>query len=288
MKNQGFTKEEIISTLQSLKNEGLSSFNQSMVKADVYNKITSFELASKKPVLMSFNKYINAFKPIMATLVVGVLGYSGFIMAANISPLSPLYVVREKADSITLSVLPENKKIEKKFEIANDKLTAIKQSEANQKNLTKISESVKKDLNQIATDIKNINDPKKVIALSKALEAQTETLQKESNPTIAVTTNGTLPSDIKDTIKQATDEILAVISNAQDKSNNCPQYVEERINELTANPDMNLFVPSKYSEVVSLLKDAKTKLQKNDCLGALASLDIVESYKLNIVIQPAE
>ena len=51
---------------------------------------------------------------------------------------------------------------------------------------------------------------------------------------------------------------------------------------------MNLFVPSKYSEVVSLLKDAKTKLQKNDCLGALASLDIVESYKLNIVIQPAE
>lgn len=288
MKNQGFTNEELISVLQTLKNEGDSSFNQSMIKADVYSKITSYELSSKKPVLLSFNKYINIFKPVMAMLIIGILGYSGFVVAANISPLSPLYIVREKADNLALSILPENKKIEKKFDIANDKLAAIKQADVNKANVAKITESVKKDLNQISTDIKNIKDPKKVIALSKTLETQTETLQKESNPNLTVTTNGTLPSDIKDTIKQTTNEILAVIYDAQDKSTNCSKYVEEKIFILTENPDMTIFNPTKYSEVVSLLKDAKNKLQNNDCLGALASLDTVESYKLNIVIQPSE
>jgi len=288
MKNQGFTNEELISVLQSLKDEGVSSFNQSVVKANIYSKITSYELSSKKPIFLSFNKYINIFKPVMAMLVVGILGYSGFIMAANISPLSPLYIVREKADNFALSILPENKKIEKKFDIANDKLVALKQTNASQEQINKISESIKQDLTQITNDIKNIKDPKKVIALSKTLETSTETLQKETNLNIAVTNNNTLSSDIKDTIKQTTNEILAVIYDAQDKSTNCPKYVEEKISTLTENPDMTFFNPAKYSEVVSLLKDAKNKLQNNDCLGALASLDIVESYKLNVVIQPVE
>jgi hypothetical protein len=288
MKNQGFTNEELITILQSLKTEGNSDFNQSMVKADVYNKITSYDLASKKPVLLSFNKYINIFKPVMAMIVVGILGYSGFVIAANISPLSPLYVVREKADKLTLSILPENKKIEKKFDIASDKLAAIKQTDASPKQITKISESVKKDLNQLTTDIKNIKDPKKLIALSETLGIKTEALQKESNPNLAVTTGPTLPSDIKDTIKQTADEILAVIYNAQSKSDNCPKYVAEKMAIFNADPDMNLFIQSKYSEVVSLLKDAKTKLENDDCLGALASLDTVESYKLNIVIQSTD
>ena len=284
MENKGFTNEELISTLQSLKDEGISGFNQSMVKASVFNKINKTQV---KPVLMSFNKYINIFKPVLASLVVLFLGYGGLKMASSISPLSPLYVVREKTDKFVLTILPENKKIEKKFEIANEKLAAIKQSESNPEKLSQISESVKQDLGEIANDIKNIKDPKKIIALSETLEAQTENLQKETNLNIAVTTNGTLPSDIKDTIKQTTEDILAVVYGAQDKSNNCSQYVEDRITSLTENPDLTFFNPDKYMEVLGLLKQAKNKLENGDCLGALADLDIVDSYKLNIVIEPA-
>ncbi|MFA5229980.1 MAG: hypothetical protein WC422_00695, partial [Candidatus Paceibacterota bacterium] len=65
MQKQGFTNEELVSILQSLKSEGVSSFNQSHVKAEVYNKITSYEAASRKPVLLSFNRYMNVFKPVM-------------------------------------------------------------------------------------------------------------------------------------------------------------------------------------------------------------------------------
>ncbi|MDD3860441.1 MAG: hypothetical protein PHW83_09610, partial [Bacteroidales bacterium] len=92
---------------------------------------------------------------------------------------------------------------------------------------------------------------------------------------------------IKDTIKQTTEDILAVVYGAQDKSNNCSQYVEDRITSLTENPDLTFFNPDKYMEVLGLLKQAKNKLENGDCLGALADLDIVDSYKLNIVIEPA-
>jgi hypothetical protein len=288
MQKQGFTNEELVSILQSLKSEGVSSFNQSHVKAEVYNKITSYEAASRKPVLLSFNRYMNVFKPVMALLAVTLLGYGGFQVAANISPLSPLYTLRNKVDNISLSILPADKKIEKQFDIANDKLAAIKQVNVYDQQVAKISESVKQDLNQLSTDIQNIKDPKKVLALSKTLEDNTTALRNETNLNPSVTTSATLPSDIKDTIKQTTSEILAVVYNAEEKSDNCSKYVEEKITALTVNPDMTIFNPTKYSEIVSLLKDAKNKIENNDCLGALASLDIVESYKLNIVINPAD
>ena len=134
----------------------------------------------------------------------------------------------------------------------------------------------------------NGEDPKKVLALSKTLEDEATALRNETNLSPAVTTDSTLPSDIKDTIKQTTNEILTVIYDAEEKSDNCSQYVQEKMAVLTENPDMTIFNPSKYTEVVSLLKDAKNKIQNNDCLGALASLDTVESYKLNIVINPAD
>lgn len=288
MQKQGFTNENLISVLQSLKSEGISSFNQSQVKADVYNKITSYEMAAKKPVLLSFNRYINIFKPVMALLAVTLLGYGGFQMAANISPLSSMYVLREHADKISLSMLSESKKIEKQFDITNDKLAAIKQANVSDEQITKLSESVKQDLTQLSTDIKNIKDPKKVLAISKTLEDNATALRNETNLNPPVTTSATLPSDIKDTIKQTTGEILAVIFNAEEKSDNCSKYAQETITALTENPDMTVFNPSKYAEIVSLLKDAKNKMQNNDCLGALAALDIVESYKLNIIINPSD
>jgi hypothetical protein len=288
MKNQGFTNEELSTILQSLKNEGISSFNQSKVKASVYNKITLNETASHKPVLLSFNRYMNIFKPVMAVLALALFGYSGIRFASGISPLSPLYAIKEKANGITLSVLSEDKKIEKKFEITNEKLAAIKSPKASKEQVTKLSASVKNDLTNLSTDVKNIKDAKKLVALSGALENQTATLQKETNQSLAVTTTPTLPSDIKDAINKATNEILAVVYEAQSKSDNCPKYVADKMTALTANPNMNYFVQSKYSEVVSLLKEAKTKLENDDCLGALADLDTVESYKINIVIEPAK
>jgi len=287
MKNQGFTNEELSTILRSLKSEGISSFNQSKVKANVFNKIATQAMSLNKPVLLSFNRYINIFKPVMAILALALFGYSGIRIASGVSPLSPLYAVKERINTVTLSVLPENKQIEKQFQITNEKIAAIKSSEASKAQVSKLSASVKSDLTKLSTDIKNIKDTKQIVALSKTLEAQTESLQKETQ-VLGVTTANTLPSDIKDTIKQTTQEILAVIFEAQNKTNNCPKYVEERITGLTANPDMNYFNPSKYSEVVSLLKEAKNKMQNDDCLGALAALDTVESYKLNIVIQPSE
>ncbi len=288
MKNQGFTNEELSTILRSLKNEGISSFNQSKVKASVYNKITNDEVTLNKPVLLSFSRYMTIFKPVMAVLALALFGYSGIRFASGISPLSPLYVIKEKANGITLSVLPENKKLEKKFEITNEKLAAIKSPSASKEQVTKLSASVKNDLTNLSTDVKNIKDAKKLVALSETLETQTATLQKETNQSLAVTTTPTLPSDIKETINKVTSEILAVVYEAQSKSDNCPKYVAEKMTALTANTDLNYFIPSKYSEVVSLLKDAKTKLENDDCLGALAAIDTVESYKLNIVIQPSK
>lgn len=284
MKIQSFTKEDLELILQALKDDAISGFNKDIVKASVFNKINEYEAKNRVPVLLSFRKHATIYKTVFASLIIAVAGYSGFRATANISPLSPFYPIKQNTDNIVISMLSEEKKIEKKLEITIQKLVALKSENISEQKSYQIAESVKQDLTKITADINNIKDPKKLLLIATTIESQTDILKKEALDEPTITTGNTLPADIKTAIEQTTSKILAIFNETQDKATNCPNYIATRIESLTANPELNFFNPSKYSEIVTLLKEAKTKIERNDCLGALANLETIESYKLNLVI----
>ncbi len=284
MKNQSFTKEDLELILQALKDDAISGFNKDIVKASVFNKINKYEAENRVPVLLSFRKHATIYKTVFATLMIAFFGYSGFRSASSISPLSPLYPIRQNTDNLLISFLPEEKKIEKRFEITSEKLEALKSEVVTEVQSQRLAKSVKQDLATITSEIQNIKDPQRLLSVASTIEAQTDILRKEAYNEIVVTTGNTLPLDLRDMIKETTTKILAIFNETQEKATNCPTYIATRIESLTQNPELNFFNPNKYSEIVTLLKDAKLKIERNDCLGALASLDIIDSYKLNIVI----
>lgn len=287
MKNTSFTKEDLELTLRSMRNEANSCFDSQAVKTSVFNKINQYEAAHRMPVMVSFQRYASIYKAAFATLVIAFFGYSGFKASSNISPISPLYPIRQNTDKVVIFMLPEEKKIEKKLEITSQKIAALKSDNITQEKSHQIAESVKQDLSEITESVKNIKDPKKLLVVTETISTQVESIVKEDDE-ISVTTGNTLPSDIKTAIQSTASKILAYFNETQDKATNCPSYIATKIEDLTQNPELNFFNPTKYSEIVTLLKDAKSKIERNDCLGALASLDIIESYKLNIVISEPE
>ncbi len=288
MKNKSFTKEDLELILNSLREESMSGFDNNSIKASVFNKISQYEAENRTPVMVSFQKYASIYKVAFATLAIAFFGYSGFKASSTISPISPLYPIRQNTDKIVISMLPEEKKIEKKLEITTQKIAALRSDTITQEKSYQIAESVKQDLSEIEQSIKNIKDPKKLLSVAESVTSQADSIIKQDQVQATVTTGNTLPSDIKKAIQETSAKILAHFGETQDKATNCPAYIATRIESLTQNPELNFFHPAKYSEIVTLLKDAKTKIERNDCLGALASLDIIDSYKLNIVISEAE
>jgi|GEM_PF-6463547 len=146
-----------------------------------------------------------------------------------ISPLSAMYPAKIFVANAIYKALPKDKQIELRLALANEKLTALKTlGETKSANIRKISylaNSLTSDLYFSATNVKQITDIKKIAAISPKIKAATSKMNTEK-----------VDPKVQDMVKNTKSEILAVVTEGEDKSNNCPAYLNEKINDLT-NPD---------------------------------------------------
>ena len=250
-------------------------------------------------------------KPVAISLAIFGFASGAVLGTQAISPLSAFYPAKVFVANTYYKVLPKEKQIEYRLALANEKLSALKtlQDETNNQKIRQISyltNSLTSDLYFASNSVKQITDIKKIVAISPQIKQVTQQLAKYEQPAIAKNTNTTdiLPTTsikaptnktdqtidpkIQQLVKQTKETILAVITDSEDKANNCPEYLNIKIENLSNSDQPTIFNPNKYPEIVMYLQDAKKAIQSNDCLKALELLDKVEKLKLQILINPSD
>ena len=218
-------------------------------------------------------------KPIAISLASFGL-FSGAVMGTQaISPLSAMYPAKIFVANAIYKALPKDKQIELRLALANEKLTALKTlsetKSANIRQISYLSNSLTSDLYFSANNVKQITDIKKIAAISPIIKAATNKMSIEK-----------VDPKLQDIVNNTKSEILAVVTEGEDKSNNCPAYLNERINTITDSDKWKVFETARYSTVIELLGDAKKAIENNDCLKALELLDQVEKYQIEVLISP--
>jgi len=87
-------------------------------------------------------------------------------------------------------------------------------------------------------------------------------------------------------VKNVKQEILTVIIDNEEKTDNCPAYLTQRITELSDPTKLSIYAPDNKATVIGLLTDAKKAMKSNDCLKSLQLLDQVAEYQLQLLISP--
>ena len=245
-----------------------------------------------------------------------------------ISPLSAFYPAKVLVANAYYKVLPKEKQIEYRLALANEKLEALKvlqnnfsqntitslatntntnsTSETNKQKIRQISyltNSLTSDLYFASNNVQQITDIKKLVAISPQIKQVTKQLEKYEPKVIAQSTTNnisntknsslnknekTIDPKIQQLVKQTKETVLAVITDIENKANNCPEYLNAKIENLSNSDQLTIFNPNKYPEIVVYLQDAKNAIQNNDCLKALELLDKVEKFKLQILISPSD
>jgi len=220
-------------------------------------------------------------KPVAVSLAVfGFAGGAAFGTQA-ISPLSAFYPAKVFVANAYYKVLPTDKQIEYRLGLANEKLTALKTLQSETKNqktrqISYLTNSLTSDLYFTATNMKQMKDLKKLATISPKVEAATKKWANETS------TNPKMDEIVKN-VKQ---EILTVIIDNEEKTDNCPAYLTQRITELSDPTKLSIYAPDNKATVIGLLTDAKKAMKSNDCLKSLQLLDQVAEYQLQLLISP--
>ncbi len=220
-------------------------------------------------------------KPVAISLAsFGLL--SGTVIGTQaISPLSVFYPAKILVANTYYRVLPKEKQIEYRLSLANEKLSALKTLQnvtkpSKTRQISYLTNSLTSDLYFSANNMKQIKDLKKLVTIAPKIEAATKKWANETS------TNPKMDEIVKN-VKQ---EILAIIIDTEDKADNCPSYLSQRITELSDPSKLAIYNPENKVAVINLLTDAKKAMLSNDCLKSLQLLDQVAEYQLQLLINP--
>lgn len=320
-------ESEIFGVFNSLKQIEPDKAWKNTTKTQLFTKIEAKEEAKQPKYVVRKINWMPTKPAIISLATAGlmVLGVFGVQAISPLSAFYPLKENLSNAVYSLLPVQKQiTQRLSLANEKAEALQILQSQSNPNSRKIASLNQSLEKDLSLATAGIHKLQNPKQVVALSANILQATDKLEKialqipaqssanasSSQNNLAlnkldkkatVTTEVQKPSpinkaqsqnpepqkDIQKLVQQTKNEILAVITESQDKVNNCPEYLSQKLNNLLNSEDNAVFNPAKYPEILVLLKDAKKYLEANDCVEALVNLDKVESLKLKLLIQPS-
>lgn len=189
-----------------------------------------------------------------------ILIFSTFLMtAASASLKSPLYPVRSILEKTLIALAPEETKIELKLILAEKKIKELNELVNNQGSALAFRD-FDQNLKDLSLDLKKVSHPQELLFLTEKIQREigkTEIKRKE----------------LVEPLNEFTSQVFALQKEAEEKINQCPVYLSQRLIELEKAINNLVLEEKKAEEIAQQLEEAKLYLENSRCIDALVILD---------------
>jgi hypothetical protein len=290
------TEKELLEQLNELKsikpNEDWASWLLSNILSQSSFVIASEAKQSQKPKihLVSFS-FLHQYQKALVPAALVVLFVSTFALAQTSLPGNPLYSVKTFTQNARITLAPKDYKPVIRMQITKARLEDMAKITDQEKEIALMSENIKKELETIPQELKNIQKKQKVLNISK----QVQTEAKDLNNIIARTQ---LQSPDKETLDQTAQDIqsqvLALIIETTEEINQCPGFLRDKLAELQKYFTDNVQTLIQWSaddinKVRVLLGDIDTDMKAGNCLEAMEKIEsinqILQIHSLEIKVE---
>lgn len=281
-------KDNLIDDLKSLKNIKPNMMWVSSCKESLMHSINQ----DNKPAYDFRASFL--FKS-FATLVIFLGITYGFSMGINsLTPMSSLYGVKEGVMTTLAKILPAEKEYKTRLALVKEKINTVKDlSNSYTENESKIKElnnDIYHDLTSITTELKDMNKVTVLVNLSSEMKDIANMLNTTKTNNVIIASNISVkenPSVISEELNSVTNDILAIVVDSENKANNCSEYLNNKISEIS-NPDfLKNIPPTQYNDFASLVKKAIRNVEAGNCLKALELIEQIDGLKLNLLVNPS-
>lgn len=216
---------------------------------------------------------------------------STFALAQTSLPNNPLYTLKLFTQNVRLVLTPLEQKPLVKMEIAEARLNDLaKVKDLNDKKNV-IAQEIKKELETVPQDLKNLPVRKDTLALSQKVQAKSSDLSKTLQK---INLENNTKDSLSKTLTETQNQVLALINETTEQISNCPIYLNDKLNNLQKiiidNPEQ--FATWSNSDLAKMkadLSDAFNDLKADNCLEAMAKIEsitqLMQIHSLDVKVE---
>jgi len=201
-----------------------------------------------------------------------MLLFSGIIgIAQSASIYNPFYSVKIGLEKMVVAVAPEELQMDLKMALTQQIVSDLTKTSGDLENQLAI-QTVKKNLDEIAIQLQNIDHPSEVAMISDKVQQKTSQIKNELKQVPVDKINTEIKNSfqsLENQVGAVESQAFALKSQAEEKINNCPAYLEQDLIQLKQK--IELSNPS--TSTLNQLQKINDYLVNNRCIDALVILD---------------
>ncbi|MGB9726625.1 MAG: DUF5667 domain-containing protein [Minisyncoccia bacterium] len=272
------TEKELIEQIQSLK-----QIKPSKEWVDfVFLKISS--LKNKPEVIfpykvktVKFSSFLTQYRIAFAGLALCLVFISSMAYAQNTLPGSLFYPLKTLSQNIRIALTPVKEKPVVKLEIAKERLKDLSKVKINNQEIIRLADKLRNEINSIPEEIQKLEKKKVVLDVSLKIKEQNEELKKLVDKSLL---DEKAKNNLSAAIKENQGKVLSLINETSEIINNCPTYLEEKINNLKKyffeNESLINWTPEEIIKVRTLLTEIEKFMKAGNCLEAIEKIESIE------------
>jgi len=244
------------------------SKNQLLSQISTINNNPERLKSEKLPIFVFSRSYKMA--SVFCALMLLFSGTIGIAQSASID--NPFYSVKIGLEKMVVAVAPEELQMDLKMALTQQIVRDLTETSGDLENQLAI-QTVKKNLDEIAIQLQNINHPSEVAMISDKVQQKTSQIKSELKQVPVDKIN---KSELKNSFQSLENQVgavesqaFALKSQAEEKINNCPAYLEQDLIQLKQK--IELSNPS--TSTLNQLQKINDYLANNRCVDALVILD---------------
>jgi hypothetical protein len=244
------------------------SKNQLLSQISTINNNPERLKSEKLPIFVFSRSYKMA--SVFCALMLLFSGTIGIAQSASID--NPFYSVKIGLEKMVVAVAPEELQMDLKMALTQQIVRDLTETSGDLENQLAI-QTVKKNLDEIAIQLQNIDHPSEVAMISDKVQQKTSQIKSELKQVPVDKIN---KSELKNSFQSLENQVgavesqaFALKSQAEEKINNCPAYLEQDLIQLKQK--IELSNPS--TSTLNQLQKINDYLANNRCVDALVILD---------------
>lgn len=202
-----------------------------------------------------------------------LLLFGGIVNLAQTASIdSPLYSFKLLINKSLIALAPAEYKLDLKMMLTQAVVNDLNKKVGDYYNQLAF-ETVAQNLEELTNQIKQISNPQQVAILSEQLQKETNKAKESLKQIANKNESASEIVKIQNQLQEVENKVFALKSEAEEKIDHCPVYLEDDLNYIKDKIDYIDFSMEQKEEIINQLKQADELLSNNRCVDVLMIID---------------
>ena len=238
--------------------------------------------------LVSFS-FIYQYQKALVSAAFVVLFISTFAFAQTTLPGNSLYPVKTLIQNARIALTPKDYKPVVRLQITKARLEDMAKVSDQGETVALMSQNIKKDLETIPQELKNISKKQVALQMSKQVQDEAKDLKNLSNNSLNKNIN-----NLNQNIDEFQDKVFAFIFSTEEEINQCPTSLQDKLANLQKYFTENIQIvaqwsPDEITKIRTFLADISNDIKVGNCLEAMEKIEsinqILQIHSLDIKVE---